>query len=547
MTSPSHRAREGRPTSPIELRHLQWQPPGGAPLWATPLHATLARERTGLVGRNGSGKSVLCALIDGRLAPTQGQVLGHAPVLALAQQADGATAADLSGLGPRLAALARIEQGTPLGGDWALADGHWDLPARWQAALQDAGLPAIDPARPAHTLSGGQRQRVALAGAFLARGALLVLDEPSNHLDADARAWLAARIAGWPGGLLLASHDRTLLEGMDRIIELSASGLYTCAGSYSFYSERRAAEDAAAQAVLEHARAERDRSRQVLRSQHDAQQRRAAQGRRFGKDANLSGIYLGRLKEGAQAFDGREQQRRQQALADAQARVADAAARIAPAAGVALALPASRVPEGRLALRLEQVRLPHVGPAAPAIDAALHGPRRVALTGPNGGGKSTLLRVIARQLLPLAGQVTAPLPCARLDQHHHAGLRPEYSVLRALAGSPLAEADLRTRLALLGLGAAHITRPSAHLSGGERLKATLACALWGAAPAALLLLDEPGNHLDLPSLRALEQALSAFDGALIVASHDVASLRALGVDTHWRMDAGALRVPAHLP
>jgi ATPase subunit of ABC transporter with duplicated ATPase domains len=136
--------------------------------------------------------------------------------------------------------------------------------------------------------------------------------------------------------------------------------------------------------------------------------------------------------------------------------------------------------------------------------------------------------------------------CALLDQDNAFALPTEHTlldILRALE-SPLDEGDLRSRLALLGLDADHCNRPTGTLSGGERLKAALACALWGRSPAQLLLLDEPTNHLDLASVEALESALNGFTGALVVVSHDERFLRAIGVDQRWTVSHAALVVDA---
>ncbi len=164
---------------------------------------------------------------------------------------------------------------------------------------------------------------------------------------------------------------------------------------------------------------------------------------------------------------------------------------------------------------------------------------RIALTGPNGCGKSTLLRMLAGELAPRSGTCTTHVSTAYLDQRL-ALLDAERSIVEQLGllDTPLAEGDLRSRLALLQLDATRATQPARQLSGGERLKAALACALWRGTPAQLLLLDEPTNHLDLESVRAIEAALAAFPGAIVVASHDAAFLAALE-PTHtmqWQRD-----------
>lgn len=167
------------------------------------------------------------------------------------------------------------------------------------------------------------------------------------------------------------------------------------------------------------------------------------------------------------------------------------------------------------------------------INLSLRGHQRVCIVGPNGCGKSTLLQVLAGQLQPISGTCRVTPTTAYLDQRL-SHLATDQSVIEQLqaVNRKASQAELRTRLAQLGLDARDVDRPSGQLSGGERLKAALACALYADPPPQLLLLDEPGNHLDLPSLQALEAVLRSYEGALVVVSHDDALLEGIGV-TEW--------------
>ncbi|HEI8670475.1 TPA: ABC-F family ATP-binding cassette domain-containing protein [Serratia marcescens] len=511
-----------------------------------PLDLAFDRQRCGLVGRNGVGKTQLLRLIAGRDRPGNGHVESHAALAYVAQQPEIAadtTLAQLLGYGEVFAALARLEQGRPLADDIDRLEGRWDLNDRLQNAFAAAGLPAFDPLRSASSLSGGERMRAALCGALIGEGDFLLLDEPTNHLDSVGRAWLYQQLDQWRGGLLIASHDRQLLARMARIVELTPGALRSYGGNYDDYRRQRDTEQQAARADLEHAREERRRTRARQQKEHDMSQRRSAQTLRVVDTLNIASFERVAYKSAAKESLGTLRKQHQDQRDSLDAAVREAYQRVEEEQPVLLALPGSEVSANKQVLVLEQLQLPFV--SAPPLDLRIDGPMRVAMTGPNGCGKSTLLKTALGQLTALSGHCHCPLPTAYLDQTL-SQLDPNLSVMEhlGLQDSPLAEGALRTRLAQLQLGADRIALPLGSLSGGERLKAALACALWRRQPAQLLLLDEPTNHLDLASSLAIETALADFPGAMLVVSHDEDFLQALR-PTHrlhrqadgWRLQA----------
>ncbi|MGP0881792.1 ABC-F family ATP-binding cassette domain-containing protein [Serratia sp. CY71090] len=511
-----------------------------------PLDLAFDRQRCGLVGRNGVGKTQLLRLIAGLDQPGNGHVESHAALAYVAQQPEIAadtTLAQLLGYGEAFAALARLEQGRPLADDIDRLEGRWDLNDRLQNAFAAAGLPAFDPLRAASSLSGGERMRASLCGALLGEADFLLLDEPTNHLDSAGRAWLYQQLDQWRGGLLIASHDRQLLGRMERIVELTPGALRSYGGNYEDYRRQRDTEQQAARADLEHAREERRRTRARQQKEHDMSQRRSAQTLRVVDTLNIASFERVAYKSAAKESLGTLRKQHQDRRDSLDAAVREAYQRVEEEPPVLLALPGSEVNANKQVLVLERLQLPFV--SAPPLDLRIDGPMRVALTGPNGCGKSTLLKTLLGQLTALSGHCHCPLSTAYLDQTL-SQLDPGLSVMEhlGLQDSPLAEGALRTRLAQLQLGADRIALPLGSLSGGERLKAALACALWRRQPAQLLLLDEPTNHLDLASSLAIETALADFPGAMLVVSHDEDFLQALR-PTHrlnrqadgWRLQA----------
>ncbi|WP_163576225.1 ABC-F family ATP-binding cassette domain-containing protein [Halomonas faecis] len=505
------------------------------------------RRSTGLVGRNGVGKTLLARILAGSLQPTTGHCRRAGSVHYLAQQvvqADDATVADLAGVKHTLDALARIESGSTAPQDFDAVGDDWDIPTRLRLELEHNGLGHLDAETPASVLSGGEAMRISLIGAMLSGADFLILDEPSNHLDRPNRQALIEQLRRWPRGLIVVSHDRQLLESMERIVELSSLGLRGYGGNYSFYAAAKAHERQSALETLAERKLERQRQARAMRKQMERQERRQARGNRQGKEANQAKVLLDRQKERSEVSSGALRKNQAASLAQLNERVRDAAQHVEDEAPIALHdIPIAQAAKRRVA-ELDDVELPYVSGATRRISLIVSGQPRIGVVGPNGCGKSTLLRVMAGRVEPLAGACQVTPERAYLDQKLES-LDPEKTVLDQLRSTnrTATEAEQRMRLAQLGLDAQKIATPSGALSGGERLKAALACLLYADTPPQLLLLDEPNNHLDLPSAQALETLLRSYRGTLIVVSHDDAFLdnleltdRLLATEQGWRLE-----------
>lgn len=512
----------------LALEGVSYALPDGTSLFSD-LNDTFDLRHTGLVGRNGVGKSVLARILAGQVTPSQGRRVAAGSVHYLAQQvdavADDATVADLAGVQRVLAALRRIEAGSAAHEDYDAVGDRWDVARQLRRALEQHGLAHLDAQTPAHLLSGGERTRVALIGALLSDADFLILDEPTNHLDQPSRQALITQLAQWPRGLLVISHDRKLLDTMDRIVELSPLGLHSHGGNYAFYARAKAHEQQRAVAELERAKWDRQREARALQEQRERQEKRQARGTRSGKEANQAKILLGRQKARSEQSTGKLRKQHAAAQLELTQRVHEAAQQVDEGLSIHLHAGLDAGVAQRQVAMLDAVELPFVPAANRRLSLQVRGQQRIGVIGPNGSGKSTLLKVLAGQLAPRAGTCTVTPARVYLDQAL-GNLDPARSVLAQAseANRLLSEGELRMRLAQLGLDADKVTVPSSLLSGGERLKAALACVLYADPPPQLLLLDEPSNHLDLPSLQALETMLSRYPGAMLVASHDTAFL-----------------------
>ncbi len=497
------------------------------------LDLSFGTERTGLVGRNGAGKSTLLKLIASGEPPRAGSIerVGRIALLKQGIRADdGLRVCDIAGVGDAFDRLARLSAGEGSLDDAALAD--WTLETRYAAALAATGLPVLDPERPAAALSGGQRTRLALAALLLAEPDMILLDEPTDSLDRDGRAAVAELIANWKGGALVASHDRTLLRAMDQIVELSALGARSYGGGYDFYAAKRAEERAAAAERLDIAERSLKQTRERIQTAAERKAHKDGRGRRERAKGDTPKIMLDAARERSEKSAGAAGRLAERQMETAGEALTEAQAAVERVAQLAFALPSSGLAERRQVLEMRELRYGH--PDGPllfdGLDLVVSGPERIGITGGNGTGKSTLLRLAAGELEPLSGTVRRPVASVLLDQELALFDRRQ-TILDAFRRlNPQATInEAHAALARFLFRNEEARRPVSSLSGGEALRAALAAVLCGSNPPQLLILDEPTNHLDLDSVQAVEQALRGYDGALMVASHDADFLEALGL------------------
>jgi ATP-binding cassette subfamily F protein 3 len=476
--------------------------------------------RVGLIGRNGTGKSTLLDLIRGALQPDAGEIrLGRkARIGFVAQEAPAGEAPPLE------VVLAADEERAALEAELADADGaraaeiHNRLhemgahaaPARAAIILNGLGFDADMQARPMSSFSGGWRMRVALAAALFAEPDLLLLDEPSNHLDLEAALWLEDYLRRWPRTLLVVSHDRGLLNGVaTHILHLEQQRLTTYPGDYDNFVRTRAE-----------------------RLAHDA----ALAAKQAAQRAHLQ-AFIDRFR--AKASKATQAQSRIKALA-----------RLQPVAtpvedpSVTFDFPSpDRLAPPLISLDDAAVGYEPGKPVLRRLSLRLDPGDRIALLGANGNGKTTLARLLAGRLEALEGHVIrAPkLRCGFFAQHQIEELDPQRTPVQHLAELRPQdnETALRALLGRFGLGQEKALVAAGDLSGGEKARLTLALVTHDAPP--LLILDEPTNHLDIAAREALVEALGDWEGTVVLVTHDW-SLLELVADRLWLVADGTATV-----
>ncbi len=475
-----------------------------------------AGTRVGLVGRNGTGKTTLLRLISGDIGPESGgiEVPKRWRIGITRQEAPGGDKSLIDtvlAFDPELTALlAESETATD---PYRIGEVHarlhdkdaYSAPARAAAILAGLGFDEAAQQRPCSSYSGGWRMRIALAGLLFMQPELLLLDEPTNHLDLEATLWLESYLKTYPGTILMVSHDRDLLNrAVNSIIHLENAKLTLYQGNY-------------------------DRFEATRRMQLDQNEKlRVKQLARRAEIEKFVARFRAKATKAKQAQSRIKMLERMQPIAEHQEE-ASIDFSFPEIDGLAPPLYA-----------LNRVSVGYNGkPVLSNISLRLDNEDRIGILGANGNGKSTLVKLLAGKLAPLSGDVSrsSKLRIGYFAQHQtdelDMGATPVLEMMRRLEKA--SEQQARNHLGRFGFTQQRSQTTIGSLSGGE--KARLLFALMTLSKPHILLLDEPTNHLDMDSRESLAQAINAFEGAVVIISHDPNVIE-LTADRLWLVEDG---------
>ena len=460
-----------------------------------------AADKLAIVGRNGVGKTTLLRLIVGELLPTEGNVERRKMVhycsqnYAAYQQFSVARAL---GITNKLAALQRIEAGNDDAQDYTTLADDWLVHQRYALALAELGLLDVDFQKPLQDFSGGEQTKIFLCRAFMSDADLLLLDEPSNNLDAQSKQLLYKNIQQWGKALVVVSHNRELLNQMTALIELDSLGMKLYGGNFDFYRQQKTIEQAALQQQADDAKQIQRKTARSIQYAREMHEQKVAKGKQMRRDRVLDTVTLDGMKGRSEKTQHRMRLQNSMRTERTQEQLDEATAKLEVVDKIKVVMPNTHVPARKMMLSLNDVSFAYEQKdVLKNITLLMQGPQRLAITGCNGAGKTTLVNIILGRL------------------------KAQGEVELGTDRSALAQFLFRNRAA---------DKLVSVLSGGEKLRAGLACVLLSKHAPQLLILDEPTNHLDLDSILALEQVLNCYEGALIMISHDKLFLENINID-----------------
>lgn len=494
-------------------------------------------EKMALVGNNGAGKSTLLKIITGELQPSSGHISMDSDVYYVPQifgQYNHLTVAEALGIDAKLLAFREILDGNATEENLNTLNDDWSIEERCAEALSHWQLDDVDLFQKLDLLSGGQKTKIFLAGIFIHKPGLVLLDEPSNHLDAETRSLLYDFIQTARCTVLVVSHDRKLLNLVDNIAELSSHGIRTYGGNYDFYATQKQVEIEALANELKNSSKALRKAKEKERETAERQQKLDARGKRKQENAGVAKIMMNTMRNKAENSTAKLKNVHHEKIDGISSKIRDLRSVLPDIDQMKMDFSSSQLPKGKVILRAESLNFAYNDRSLweEPLNFELTSGERVALRGANGSGKTTLINVIMGRLKPTRGSIfRTELKAVYVDQEYSLinNRLSCYEQAQEYNTSALLDHEVKTRLNRFLFTSADWEKPCGALSGGEKMRLLLCCLTLSEQSPDLLILDEPTNNLDLQNMEILTAAIREYQGTLLIVSHDEQFLEEIGV------------------
>ncbi|WP_439490816.1 ribosomal protection-like ABC-F family protein [Algoriphagus sp.] len=496
------------------------------------------QDKVALIGNNGVGKSTLLQIIAKELQPTDGLLNVATDPYYVPQifgQYNHQTVAQALRVDHKVDALRQILSGNTSIENFNLLNDDWTVEERCREALTHWQLQDLDLSLPLKSLSGGQKTKVFLTGIFIHQPQLVLLDEPSNHLDISGRQLLYEFIQTTKCTLVIVSHDRKLLNLLNTVCELDKSGIKVYGGNYDFYTEQKQIESHALELDIQSKEKALRKAKEKERETSERQQKLDSRGKRKQEKSGVARIVMNTLRNNAENSTSKLKSVHTEKIGDLSKDLQSLRSRQADIDKIKFGFDNSGLHRGKILFTATGLNFGYHSQKLwkDPLSFQIKSSERIALKGKNGSGKTTLIRLILGDLEPQIGSVfRAESKSVYIDQEYSL-LDNKLNVYEQAQGfniSALQEHEIKVRLNRFLFGKDDWDKPSGTLSGGERMRLMLCCLTINSLAPDIIILDEPTNNLDIQNIEILTAAISEYQGTLIVVSHDETFLKQINAE-----------------
>ena len=485
-------------------------------------------DKIALIGNNGVGKSTLLKIIAGQLQTSAGQVkLDLIPyyVPQIFGQYDHLTIASAMKVGKKLKALKSILDGIATEENYAILNDDWGIEERCEEALNYWQLTNLDLDQPMESLSGGQKTRVLLAGISIHQPQLVLLDEPSNHLDISGRKQLYQFIESTSGTLVIVSHDRKLLNLLDTTCEMQKDGITAYGGNYDFYTRQKEIAINSLNQDLESKEKQLRKAKEIQRETLERQQKMDARGKKKQAKSGVPKVMMNKMKNDAQNSSSKLKGTHTKKIEGISKELQELRTNLADIDQMKFGFENSGLHKGKVLLDATNLNFSYGKKQIwkNNLNIQILSGERIALKGHNGSGKTTLIKLILGDLKPQIGPIKrADFKSIYIDQDYSLinNQLSIYEQAQQFNTAGLQEHEVKIRLNRFLFTQEMWDKPCLALSGGERMRLLLCCLTINQQAPDLIILDEPTNNLDIQNIEILTKAINQHQGTLIVVSHD---------------------------